>query len=115
MFKKLALAAAAVPLRRPHRPGLSLPHGDHDGPLCRGRADRHGRARPRPGDDEAAGADVIVENRPSAGGIVGAQVIKNAKPDGYQILIHHIGMATIPSLYRNPASIRSRTSSTSGS
>jgi tripartite-type tricarboxylate transporter receptor subunit TctC len=48
------------------------------------------------------GHTVVVENRPSAGGILAPQVIKNAKPDGYQILIHHIGMATIPSLYRNP-------------
>ena len=48
------------------------------------------------------GQTVVVENRPSAGGILGGQVVKNAKPDGYTILIHHIGMATIPSLYRNP-------------
>ena len=27
--------------------------------------------------------------------------MKNAKPDGYTILIHHIGMATTPTLYRN--------------
>jgi tripartite-type tricarboxylate transporter receptor subunit TctC len=47
------------------------------------------------------GQMVIVENRPSAGGILGPQVVKNAKPDGYTILIHHIGMATIPTLYRN--------------
>jgi tripartite-type tricarboxylate transporter receptor subunit TctC len=26
--------------------------------------------------------------------------VKNAKPDGYTILIHHIGMATTPTLYR---------------
>jgi tripartite-type tricarboxylate transporter receptor subunit TctC len=44
---------------------------------------------------------VVVENRPSAGGILGPEVVKNAKPDGYTILIHHIGMATIPTLYRN--------------
>ena len=48
------------------------------------------------------GETVVVENRPSAGGILAPQVVKNAKPDGYQILIHHIGMSTIPSLYRNP-------------
>ena len=48
------------------------------------------------------GQTVVVENRPSAGGILAGQVVKNAKPDGYTILIHHIGMATIPSLYRNP-------------
>lgn len=46
------------------------------------------------------GQTVVVENRPSAGGILGPEMVKNAKPDGYVILIHHIGMATIPSLYR---------------
>ncbi len=47
------------------------------------------------------GQTVIVENRPSAGGILGPEQVKNAKPDGYTILIHHIGMATTPALYRN--------------
>src|SRR5947208_14752471 len=47
------------------------------------------------------GETVVVENKPSAGGILGPQFVKNAKPDGYTILIHHIGMATIPSLYRS--------------
>ena len=46
------------------------------------------------------GQTIIVENRPSAGGILAPEVVKNAKPDGYTILIHHVGMATIPSLYR---------------
>src|SRR5881394_2587123 len=46
------------------------------------------------------GQTVIVENRPSAGGIIGPEAVKNAKPDGYTILIHHIGMATVPALYR---------------
>jgi tripartite-type tricarboxylate transporter receptor subunit TctC len=46
------------------------------------------------------GQTVIVENRPSAGGIIAPEAVKNAKPDGYTILIHHIGMATIPTLYR---------------
>jgi len=46
------------------------------------------------------GQTVIVENRPSAGGIIAPEAVKNAKPDGYTILIHHIGMATTPSLYR---------------
>jgi tripartite-type tricarboxylate transporter receptor subunit TctC len=47
------------------------------------------------------GQTVIVENRPSAGGILAPEAVKNAKPDGYTILIHHIGMATTPTLYRN--------------
>ena len=46
------------------------------------------------------GQTVIVENRPSAGGIIGPETVKNARPDGYTILIHHIGMATTPALYR---------------
>ena len=46
------------------------------------------------------GATVVVENRPSAGGVLGPELVKSAKPDGYTILIHHIGMATTPTLYR---------------
>jgi putative tricarboxylic transport membrane protein len=46
------------------------------------------------------GQSVIVENRPSAGGILAPEQVKNAKPDGYTILIHHVGMATTPALYR---------------
>src|SRR5213595_128875 len=46
------------------------------------------------------GQTVIVENKPSAGGLIGPETVKNAKPDGYTILIHHIGMATTPTLYR---------------
>ncbi|MFN2643852.1 MAG: tripartite tricarboxylate transporter substrate binding protein BugD [Burkholderiales bacterium] len=46
------------------------------------------------------GHTVIVENKPSAGGILAPEQTKNSKPDGYTILIHHVGMATTPSLYR---------------
>ena len=46
------------------------------------------------------GQTVIVENKPSAGGILAPEQVKNAKADGYTILIHHIGMATVPALYR---------------
>ena len=47
------------------------------------------------------GQTIIVENRPSAGGILAPELVAKAKPDGYTILIHHIGMATTPALYRN--------------
>ena len=47
------------------------------------------------------GQTVVVENRPAAGGILAPELVKNARPDGYTILIHHIGMATTPALYRN--------------
>src|SRR5436190_8342277 len=46
------------------------------------------------------GQTMIIENKPSAGGILAPELVKNAKPDGYTILIHHIGMATTPFLYR---------------
>src|SRR3954471_19634369 len=46
------------------------------------------------------GQSIIVENRPSAGGILAPGGGKNAKADGYTILIPHIGMATVPALYR---------------
>jgi tripartite-type tricarboxylate transporter receptor subunit TctC len=46
------------------------------------------------------GQTVVVENKGSAGGLVGAESVKSAQPDGYTILIHHIGMATTPTLYR---------------
>jgi tripartite-type tricarboxylate transporter receptor subunit TctC len=46
------------------------------------------------------GHTVIVENKPSAGGILAPEQVKNAKPDGYTILIHHVGMSTVPALYR---------------
>lgn len=46
------------------------------------------------------GQTVVVENKPSAGGILAPEQVKNARPDGYTILIHHVGMATTPALYR---------------
>src|SRR5881394_2860677 len=46
------------------------------------------------------GQSVVVENKPSAGGILAPEQVKNAKADGYTILIHHVGMATVPALYR---------------
>jgi tripartite-type tricarboxylate transporter receptor subunit TctC len=49
------------------------------------------------------GQPVVVENVGGAGGTLGAQRVANARPDGYTILLHHIGMATIPTLYRRLA------------
>jgi tripartite-type tricarboxylate transporter receptor subunit TctC len=46
---------------------------------------------------------VIIENVGGAGGTVGAQRVARAKPDGYYVLLHHIGMSTAPALYRKLA------------
>ena len=43
---------------------------------------------------------VVIENVGGAGGTLGAAKAAKAAPDGYTFLLHHIGMATSPALYR---------------
>ena len=43
---------------------------------------------------------VIIENVLGAGGTIAANRVAKSSPDGYSILIHHIGMSTAPALYR---------------
>ena len=51
---------------------------------------------------KALGQVMIVENAGGAGGTIGVEkVAKGAKPDGYTLLLMHIGISTAPSLYRN--------------
>ncbi|MES2665460.1 MAG: tripartite tricarboxylate transporter substrate-binding protein [Pseudomonadota bacterium] len=49
------------------------------------------------------GQQIIVENVGGAGGTLGAGQVAAAEADGYTILLHHIGMATSATLYRNLA------------
>ena len=44
---------------------------------------------------------VIIDNTVGAGGTIGSNKVAKAKPDGYLVLLHHIGMATAPALYRS--------------
>jgi len=49
------------------------------------------------------GQQIIVENVGGAGGSLGAGRVAQADPDGYTVLLHHIGMATSATLYRKLA------------
>ncbi|MGH7768521.1 MAG: tripartite tricarboxylate transporter substrate binding protein BugD [Candidatus Binatia bacterium] len=49
---------------------------------------------------DALKQQIIVENVGGAGGTIAANKVAKASPDGYTILIHHIGMSTAPALYR---------------
>ncbi|PZQ48394.1 MAG: hypothetical protein DI556_14720 [Rhodovulum sulfidophilum] len=46
------------------------------------------------------GQQIVVENVGGAGGTLGAAQVAKADPDGYTVLLHHIGMATAATLYR---------------
>src|SRR5262245_27831157 len=43
----------------------------------------------------------IVENRPGAGGTLGADVVGKSPPDGYTILLNTVGQAIAPSIFRS--------------
>lgn len=45
------------------------------------------------------GAQIVVQNVEGAGGTVGAGQVATEDPDGYTVLMHHIGMSTAPALY----------------
>ena len=49
---------------------------------------------------KSLGQAVIVENTVGAGGTIAAARTARAAPNGYTILIHHMGMATAPALYK---------------
>ena len=49
---------------------------------------------------QSLGQSVLVENTVGAGGTIAPNRVAKSKNDGYTILIHHMGMATAPALYR---------------
>ena len=42
----------------------------------------------------------VIENAGGAGGIIGINKAAKSRPDGYTLLLYHIGMSTAPALYR---------------
>jgi len=50
---------------------------------------------------ELWGQPVVVDNRPGAGGTIGAAIVAKAPPDGYTLLVHSAAQAYNPSIYAN--------------
>ncbi|CAN5408307.1 tripartite tricarboxylate transporter substrate binding protein BugD [soil metagenome] len=44
---------------------------------------------------------IVIDNAAGAGGTIGSNKVAKSSPDGYSILLMHIGMATAPSLYKS--------------
>ncbi len=96
VFGALAvLLSGAVPAQYPTKPVTMLVPYAAGGPT-----DTVARVMALAMSKPLGGQSIIVENRPSAGGIIAPEQLTKASPDGYTILIHHIGMATTPALYR---------------
>jgi tripartite-type tricarboxylate transporter receptor subunit TctC len=51
---------------------------------------------------ETWGQQIVVENREGAGGVIGAQLVAKALPDGYTLLVGATSWAVAPSLYAKP-------------
>ena len=49
---------------------------------------------------KALGQTVIVENTLGAGGTIATNRVAKSPPNGYMVLLHHMGMSTAPALYR---------------
>lgn len=93
----LALAAAApVWADYPDRPITIIVPFAAGGPTDKVARDL-GEAMRKP----LGGQNIIIENAAGAGGTLGANKVAKASNDGYTLLLHHIGISTAPSLYRN--------------
>ena len=90
----LALAAPAAHAQYPTKPVTMMVPFAAGGPtdtVARALAVSMGKA---------LGQTIVVENVPGAGGTIAPAKLKNSAPDGYTLLIAHIGMSTAPALYR---------------
>jgi tripartite-type tricarboxylate transporter receptor subunit TctC len=49
---------------------------------------------------DALKQQIIIDNSGGAGGTIGINKVAKARPDGYTLFIYHIGLSTMPALYR---------------
>ena len=54
---------------------------------------------------DAFGQQVVIDNRPGAGGIIGAELAAKASPDGYTLMMASSGYTVLPSLHKKLAAI----------
>jgi tripartite-type tricarboxylate transporter receptor subunit TctC len=50
---------------------------------------------------DAMGQQMVVDNRPGAGGMIGTELVAHAPPDGYTVLLMDSAIAVIPSLQKS--------------
>lgn len=91
----LAAVSAAVLAQYPTRPVTIIVPFTAGGPTDKVARDLAEALR------KPLGGTIIIENVGGAGGTLGAAKVAKAAPDGYTLLLHHIGMATSPALYRS--------------
>ena len=96
LFAVTALPAArAVAQDYPNRPirfVVPFTAGSSTDIAARAVADRLGTAMGQP---------IVVENRPGAGGRVGAEAVAKATPDGYTLLVHSSAHTANPAIYKD--------------
>lgn len=90
-----ALSCSVAAAQTPDRPVTIVVPFSAGGPTDRVARDLGGALA------KALGRRVIIENAGGAGGTLGATKVAKAAPDGDTLLLHHIGMATAPALYRS--------------
>jgi tripartite-type tricarboxylate transporter receptor subunit TctC len=50
---------------------------------------------------KSLGQPIVIENKPGAGGTIGAAQVARSDPDGYTVLVHSSGHALNPAIYPN--------------
>ncbi len=93
--KALAQDAATSPAQaypnRPIRMVVAIPSGSGTDTVARLIAQ---------GLSERLGRQVVVENRPGAGTIIGNEIVAKAKPDGYTLLVNGAALTISPAMYK---------------